>query len=322
MSDAHMPSNGYNAPSNAWVAKTKAKKFNRTMVTPEGVPLNISIASAGARAGALALDITIILSLMIGVSLLFLLLLWAFSAATGKEGLGGTSGFGDLFAIVWILTIFLFRNAYFLYFELGDRSATWGKRAMGIRVAARDGGRLTPEAIIARNIVRDIELFLPLAFMSSAGAQGQMTSFTSLAGFIWVLVFLLFPLFNKDRLRAGDLVGGTWVINSAKADLGEVVAPSVSSTVMGAAVTKYEFSDEDLSVYGEFELQTLENVLRADNEEALRTVAETICSKIGWNPGSGDERVFLESYYTALRAKLEREMRFGKRRENKYTDSQ
>ena len=44
-------------------------KLDRVMISPEGVPLNISVASAGARAGALLLDIVIILALIIGVSI-------------------------------------------------------------------------------------------------------------------------------------------------------------------------------------------------------------------------------------------------------------
>ncbi len=217
--------------------------------------------------------------------------------------------------------MFLFRNAYFLYFELGERAATWGKRAVGIRVAARDGGRLTAEAVIARNIIRDIELFLPLVFITSGEAEGTMSDFTAWAGVLWVLMFLLFPLFNKDRLRCGDLIAGTWVIQNVKRNLGGVVAPSadVNGAAAGQASARYEFSDADLSVYGEFELQTLESVLRTGTDEALETVTKSICAKIGWEPGTGDERIFLEAYYTALRAKLESGMRFGKRRKDKYS---
>jgi hypothetical protein len=49
----------------------------------------------------------------------------------------------------------------------------------------------------------------------------------------------------------------------------------------------------------------------------METVAATICGKIGWTPPIGDERAFLEAYYTQLRARLERGMRFGRRRANK-----
>jgi len=51
----------------------------------------------------------------------------------------------------------------------------------------------------------------------------------------------------------------------------------------------------------------------------MAEVAETICRKIGWQMGSGDEREFLESFYQALRGHLEGGMRFGKRKANKHS---
>jgi hypothetical protein len=62
----------------------------------------------------------------------------------------------------------------------------------------------------------------------------------------------------------------------------------------------------------------LERVLRDGREEALAEVAATICAKIGWSAGSGDERAFLEAYYTQLRERLERGMRFGQRKADKF----
>jgi len=303
-----------------WIRRSANPKLDRILITPEGVPLHVTVAAASARAGALALDIAIIMGLIILVSLGGVLLLWAFGIAF-DGALENASGPLQLLAVLWIICVFLFRNAYFLYFELGDRAATWGKRAVGIRVAARDGGRLTAEAVIARNIVRDIELFLPLVFLTSGEASGSMTDLTAWAGFFWVLMFLLFPLFNRDRLRGGDVIAGTWVIQNVKKNLGDIVAPAATETMPdGAApVARYQFSDADLSVYGEYELQTLENVLRTGQQASLEKVAASICQKIGWEPGSGDERAFLEAYYTALRARLERSMRFGKRRKDKHS---
>lgn len=305
------------------VRRSSDSKLDRVMISPEGVALNVSVAPAGARAGALMLDIIIILALIFTVSLLGILAWMGFESAFGTDVQAEASGPLYVIIVIWIIAIFLFRNAYFLYFELGDRAATWGKRAVGIRVAARDGGQLTAEAVIARNIIRDIELFLPVVFLSSGLSDGSMTSFTAWAGFVWVLMFLLFPLFNKDRLRCGDLIAGTWVIQNPKRKLGDVVAPltdlHVDDRTGNSQGSKYQFSDADLAVYGEFELQTLESVLRKGSEEALQTVAASICAKIGWEPGHGDERIFLEAYYTALRGKLERGMRFGKRRKDKYS---
>ena len=306
-----------------WIRQSANPKLDRIMVTPEGLPLNVTIATAVVRAGALAIDIAIMLGLILAVTIAGFLLLWAFGMAFDGN-LQNADGPLQLLAVLWIISVFLFRNAYFLYFELGDRAATWGKRAVGIRVAARDGGRLTAEAVIARNIVRDVELFLPIMFLTSGEASGTMTDLTAWAGFLWVLMFLLFPLFNKDRLRGGDVIAGTWVIQNVKRNLGDIVAPSAARILTDGepATHRYQFSDADLSVYGEYELQTLENVLRSDQDEALEKVATSICQKIGWEPGSGDERIFLEAYYTALRARLERSMKFGKRRKDKFSPHQ
>ena len=82
---------------------------------------------------------------------------------------------------------------------------------------------------------------------------------------------------------------------------------------------RYQFGDEELSVYGEHELQTLEGILRNAQPDALATVHSTICNKIGWDPGAGDERAFLEAFYAQLRAKLEGDMRFGVRKADKFS---
>lgn len=301
-----------------WIRHSANPKLDRIMVTPEGVALNVTIAAAGARAGALLLDLVIIQLISTLITLLSVALAILFLGG-GADFLATDGPFG-LIKIFYLITNFLLLNGYFIFFELGHKSATWGKRAVGIRVASRDGSRLTAEAVIARNIVRTVELFLPLSFMGSVEAGGSLIDLTAWAGLLWVLMFMLFPLFNKDRLRGGDVIAGTWVIQNVKKNLGDIVAPTAAIAPDGAAPTaRYQFSDADLSVYGEYELQTLENVLRSDQDDALEKVAASICQKIGWEPGSGDERIFLEAYYTALRARLERSMRFGRRRKDKFS---
>lgn len=307
----------YSKAVEPWIRRSANPKLDRIMVTPEGVALNVTIAAAGARAGALLLDLFIIQLLSTLITLLCVALAILF-LGSGTDFLDSDGPIG-LIAIFYLIANFLLLNGYFIFFELGHKSATWGKRAVGIRVASRDGSRLTAEAVIARNIVRTVELFLPLTFLGSAEAGGTLADLTAWAGFLWVLMFLLFPLFNKDRLRGGDVIAGTWVIQNVKKNLGDIVAPSAILPDGAAPTARYQFSDEDLSVYGEYELQTLENVLRSDQDDALEKVAASICQKIGWEPGSGDERIFLEAYYTALRARLERSMRFGRRRKDKFS---
>jgi len=283
----------------------------RRLVTPEGVPLDIVLATRGARLMALVLDYTIIFFSMI---LVFVVLLVTGVNLDAIED----NGVGEFLFVLFIVLMFLLFNGYFIAFEMGPRGATLGKRMVGIRVAARpqgqSGERLTAEAIIARNLLRQIEIFLPLTFFQSIGAGGSAW----IAGSLWFAVFMLFPFFNKDALRAGDVVAGTWVVEAPRRKLAEAL--SLGQAQATSAEPAYRFGDEELSVYGEYELQSLERVLRDGDDKTLAAVHEAIVRKIGWQAGSGDEREFLEAFYTALRARLEGGMRFGQRKADKFSE--
>lgn len=299
-------------------------KRRRMVTTSEGVPLPFLLASRGARAGALMIDLMMIVGAMIGLTVILYQITNAAGINLDEGGKEPAARAVQALGVLWIIALFLFRNAWFLFFELGPRGATPGKRLCGIRVAARGSGsggaRLTTEAVIARNLVRDIELFMPIVFVLTVMVNSGDTDFAGWTGAIWFLVFALFPFFNRDRLRCGDLIAGTWVVDAPKRKLEQAL--STSDGARGQSQTtgaQYRFTDENLAVYGEFELQTLERVLRENREEAICDVAQTICRKIGWSAGSGDERAFLEAYYAQLRARLETGMRFGKRKANKHS---
>jgi uncharacterized RDD family membrane protein YckC len=296
---------------------------DRVMVTPEGIALPLTLASRGTRAGALLLDLTFITILMF-VTTTALLSLAGGAIAEGlrSEDHSPLQQVLQFLFIIWIVAMFLFRNAYFLFFELGPRGATPGKRITGIRIAARDGGRLTAEMVIARNLLRDIELFLPLVFIASASGEGGDIGAASIAATAWFLIFALFPVFNKDRLRAGDVIAGSWVVEAPKRRLEAVmsVAPASGVAALVADPGGYRFSEAELSVYGEYELQMLERVLRDNRTDAVQSVYEVICTKIGRTPGGGGyARPFLEAYYRALRQRLETGMRMGKRKADKFS---
>ncbi|WAT16735.1 RDD family protein [Aurantiacibacter sp. MUD11] len=290
------------------VLQRDLSKRARTLVTPEGLSLPMTVGSRGSRAGALLLDM---LFLVIGtvVVLVALSALGLGLLDLGDESLEASPVLQGLLIVV-ILLIFLSRYGYFLWFELGPRAATPGKRLVGLRVAARDGGRLTAEMVIARNLVRDVEVFLPTFFLLGGGQNAGVAGF---AAFIWLAIFVLFPFFNRDALRAGDIVAGTWVVEARQAKLQEAMSLAPDRS------TDYRFGEAELSVYGEHELQVLEGVLRQDRAESLREVAEAITRKIGWQLGAGDEREFLEAFYAALRGHLESNMRFGKRKRDKFS---
>ncbi len=272
----------------------------RTLVTPEGVDLQLSLADAGQRIGAFLLDLLI----LAGALLVLTILVGILIAATGLQGI-------EVGAVIWLLGFFLLRNFYFIVMEMGPRAATFGKRAVGLRVVARSGERLTADRVVARNLMREIEFYLPLSFLSYSAAEGTASGWTALAGFAWTAIFLFFPLFNKDRLRVGDLLAGTWVVKAPRRKL------SVDSLNTETPHEHFRFTEAQLDVYGIYELQVLEQVLRDDQPDAIAAVAATIRNKIG-APHDGWDRDFLVAYYDAMRARMERGLLFGKRREDKF----
>ena len=299
-------------------------KRRRMLITPEGIAVPVTIASRGSRLGALVLDFLLLIFSFIAIHLFIIFVFGGVLAQMGEAAEATISGAAEFVIILYVLMIFVVRYGYFLSAELGPRGATLGKRIVGIRVAARGGGRLTPEGIIARNLIRDIELFMPVAILLEVtviGLIGVDSGSMIWAALIWFMIFMAFPFFNKDAMRAGDVIAGTWVVEAPRTKLAEAMttqgaAAHGSSDITGA---RYEFGEAELSVYGEHELQTLERMLREAQPEALAAVHATICRKIGWDPGAGDERAFLEAFYAQLRARLEGNMRFGVRKADKYS---
>lgn len=300
-------------------SNNRASKRARTLITPEGIAVPITVASRGARFGALILDFVIF---YLSMTIFMLLLVFAAGGLFEDVATGAEENVKGAAAFFIVLIILIWFAAYYIYFiglELSPRGATLGKRIVGIRVAARDGGRLTPEAVIARILIRDIELFLPFAFLAMA-PSGEMGNF-GFAGLAWFMVIVAIPLLNKDRLRAGDIIAGTWVVEAPRTKLADAISTMGAATAEGASDvtgTRYQFGEEELAIYGEHELQTLERVLREGQADAVFAVQDAICRKIGWDPGAGDERAFLEAFYAQLRAKLEGDMRFGKRKADKH----
>ncbi|BCM19108.1 RDD family protein [Mesorhizobium sp. J8] len=274
----------------------------RPLVTPEGVDLRVKLADAGTRASGFLLDVVIIIVAAVVVSLV---------ALFGLGGLGVQDA--EPLFIVWIIFIFFLRNVYFIAFEAGRRAATPGKRMVGVRVASRSGAGLTLDQVIARNLMREIEVFLPLSILAARASADVADTLTTIFGLVWALLFSLFPLFNRDRLRIGDLLAGTWVVEAPKVALVEDL-----SQRKDPVAARFQFGPAQLDAYGIAELQKLEEVLRRNDYSALKAVAETIGRKIGARVEPTDSKAFLTAYYGELRAHLERKLLLGNRKADKY----
>lgn len=274
----------------------------RSVMTAAGVPLTFGIAPAGARAAAFMLD-----ALLFGVLVILLVVV----------GTATTLIAGELGAAMSFVGFFLLANFWFAGIEILGRGRSIGKGAIGARVIDRHGGEATPGAILARNFMREIELWQPLK-VAVAGPE----LFVDLPGWavpismIWILVLAMVPLFNRDRLRLGDMIAGTIVVSEPK----RLLMPDLARDEVETP-SAIRFTREQLDVYGIFELHVLEDVLRRGDRDAARRVAKTIAGKIGWQRAGGsgpiDPRAFLDAFYRAQRARLEQEALFGRRRERK-----
>jgi uncharacterized RDD family membrane protein YckC len=287
------------------VVKSKPREPNsgwREFVTPEGVDLQLKVGAYTERFVALLLDFLI----LFGGMAVFSLVVFGVYTATKAEWLTEALG------VVWLIVTFVGRNFYFFLFEARPGAATPGKRAMGLRVIAADGGALTSDAVFARNAMREVEVFLPLTFLFSQG-EGVDAALITL-GAIWSGVFVIFPLFNRDRRRLGDLAAGTMVVKAPKKLLQADLADTQRSASQGVV-----FTPAQLDAYGIKELHVLEDVIRVADRKAITEVAARIRAKIGWDgPTDIADRTFLNAYYAALRGRLESQMLFGRRRKDKF----
>lgn len=286
-------------------APQKNKSKVREILTPEGVPLSVTLAGRGERLTAFLLDLFFIFLALLLLGFVTLLIVQAVGLDTS--------------IILVMLAYFILRSFYFALFELYWQGQTPGKRLMKLQVIRRSGGRLDAGAIFSRNLLREVEFFLPLTVLfygNSIGADKLMVLLT----LAWTFIMLFMPFFNKDNMRVGDIVGGTWVIANPKV----LLLPEVGRHAAPAADRpQVFFTKEQLGIYGIYELETLENVLRRTGIEAdklQQEVVDRIKAKIKWRGGAEHlpDREFLQAFYSALRQHLESGMLMGRRKEDKF----
>ncbi len=293
----------------------ETKQKSVSILPPEGVPLHFTLAPISSRFSALAFDLLLItLSLYLMV---FVLIAIFVAGGLLKSGSGYVLSF-------WLIGVFLIRQCYFFFFEMIWQGSTPGKRLLGLRVIARDGRPLSLQGLIARNLMRDIEVFIPLALFSQAFQMGNESAWLSWMAMGWCLIAVTFPFFHPQHMRIGDIVGGTFVIVVPKAQLLDDKARQTTLI----RKSQISFTPAQLAIYGEYELETLAQILRkvdehkADSDD-LRVIARTIAQKIryeGHEPLS-TPLVFLQLFYAAQRKALEQKLIWGQRKADKHHSS-
>ena len=150
----------------------------------------------------------------------------------------------------------------------------------------------------------------------------------SLISLAWVSAVVAVPLINRRSQRLGDIIAGTFVIHLPKPILLKDLA--LASNTNREVTSKFTFLAHQLDHYGAFELQTLEDLLRADaavynaatamrRKDTIDAVVKQIRKKIDFadkvQPSENLE--FLQAFYNAQRAFLEQRQLFGDKRANK-----
>lgn len=281
-----------------------------SIVPPEGVPLEMPLASLGQRIGA---QLTDFLLMIVGAFIFMILLMLAFGPNL------------VLIKIVGALTFFMIRVPYYILAELAWNGRTIAKRWLGLRVVSVNGQSLTPHQIVVRNLMKEIEFFAPLTYIL-VGSQLHWSIYVM--ALLWVIVLLFVPLRNKRNQRIGDIIANTAVISDPKPILLRDLATETAAST--DREERFIFTTDHLDQYGRFELQVLEKVLRANQnvaqssrikqEQYLADIVERIAAKISYPEkiAKQDHREFLSAFYRAQRAYLESKKLFGDARDDKF----
>lgn len=167
------------------MSETRIDTF-RQFETPEGVQLDLRVASAAPRALAWVLDLL--------VRMVLLMMVGTFAGIAG-EGIGEAVILISLFVISWL---------YHVVSEVLWNGATIGKRSMGLRVVHTDGTPIGWGPSMTRNLLR-------------VGDQFPMFSFLFTEAFYALPiptygVGLVMMLLDERNQRLGDKVAGTLVV--------------------------------------------------------------------------------------------------------------
>lgn len=282
-----------------------AKRKTLSFTPPEGVRLDFEIASIGSRAGAQFIDLaitsiaTIVIVIVIGLAL---------------------DGSDNAIEAILALLFFLIGTPYYIVSELMMNGRTFGKTMLGLRVISRDGFGLSTHQIVVRNLTKEVEVFLPVAFLfGAAGTSGWIV----VPMFVWIAIVFLVPVRNRFNQRIGDIAAGTAVIRDPR----PLLLPDIARDVDAAARERFVFTSAQLDAYGAYELQVLERLLRGDGigkdrkeSDAMVTVGTRIRNKIGYDEpvSPQEEREFLQSFYVAQRSYLEQKKLMGESRTDKF----
>lgn len=238
-----------------------------TLVSAEGIDLDLRLAGIGSRSAALALDLLI--------QVLLVLLLTSIASTFGAIGAAGLA-----------IASFLVLIGYPVIAESAFDGRTVGKQALGLRTIMDDGSPLTFVAAAIRGLVRVVDLLpgVGLVGMVSILATERSQRLGDLVAGTLVV---------HDETAAARRRD---VVSNAQQDLGFGIAPVLSPEQAGWDVSAV--SPDDLVAARSFLARRLEldPYHRADLADRL---AQQLQPKVSGVPFDGGSELFLERVVSA-----------------------
>lgn len=293
--------------------KARDRRLINDFLPPEGVPIKFKVAGLGARLGAQIADLLLTIMFMLAL----IVLLYAGFAALDMPQTA-------VLGLAAILSLGI-RAPYYIFAELFWNGRTLGKRMMRLRVVSADGRSLTAHSVVVRNLMKEVEVFMPGTYLLVTSESDPVTSLILL---LWIGVVLAVALLNRRRQRLGDMIAGTYVISQPQA----LLLPDLAAAPVPKAAERFVFLPHQLDHYGAYELQTLEKILHAgttpvQSAEAVNrhkanmaAIIEKIRAKIDYAEpvAAADNVAFLGAFYNAQRVHLEQRQLFGEKRADKF----
>ncbi len=278
-------------------------------MTPDDFRVQLDTSPLFTRLYAFLTDVVILTLVTVGLFFLF----YAPILITRSEFVE------DISVVLFGLVHFVLWNGYGIWFEWRWNGTTPGKRLAGIQVIRNEGGRLTFPAILVRNLIKEVEVWMPIRVLLILLIGHQVPY-----AFLGCFSLLLYPLLDTFNRRLGDVAAGTAVVKSpSPVELPEEVM-QMRGEIEGQP--DYFFSTDMLEVYGKVQLYALQEVLEehlfsrkkryrgGDRQTLLVDIKRKVVEKLDYPEEVPDDEAvdFLQSFYQSMRDYLEGQLISGR----------
>jgi len=233
-----------------------------TIDTPEGVPLELTLAGVGSRCAAALIDYVFQTIILVALALV---LGYGAGIGPGESALSGAAYVVGIFLVFW---------GYDVAFEVLNSGQTPGKALNGLRVVRESGAPVTFGTSAVRNVIRIVDI-LPGTY---------------LVGITSILV-------TRRNQRLGDLAAGTLVLREPRSLPPEV---RISASVQAPAWDTSAVAPAELDAVAAFLARRRELAAGARIQIAAE-LAGRLRPKVGGAIASEGDEMFLERLLAAKR---------------------